>query len=659
MAMYYFDSKVVSRGKSQNAVAKSAYNSASKLKDYQEDEIKDFNNKDCDYSEILLPKNAPEEFKDREYLWNKVHDTEKRKDSRLAREFIVALPTEFNQEDNINLSKDFADSLKSEGMIVDLNIHKLGSNNPHSHLLCTVRGIDENGEFEPKRMGNEKVRDWDTKEKLKEWRERWSDIHNKHLQKHGFIERVSHESYKNRGIDIKSTKKEGWEARKYYKETGNLSKKSEHNIDIKNENRERVKSLFVEDSKSLNKIDYLSSEQLNNISSISKDLGVYVSPKTLMEKSIYIDDLESKSLLIADEDKRKNQLKKIEKNESQIDAAKDIFKAQAYNFFEEHYNSKSEDLSDDDKIYLTHYMIDNDTILNTDEFKDVISNKIEDEQISTLNNILNHRDITFENIEKESDFFFNKLNYVLDENNVNLRELEHSTEDDFKDNDFNKVLYYSNRLDRLAQADNILESYYDARIKNMFGDNEESLETFKEVTSTEEKKDIVDFMEFYGEDKTLYIMETGKYNMRFDEYERSEILNSAMLVTDKMNSKFPTDYDNYIVNSNKSEIQNKYDVDVTNDNDIKHVVKEAQLNKDSKINDLLDDFNTKAEKYNYNYKPFNRADIHKGINTVVHSFNEIFKDRMNQKRNQQVNPNARTDQRRNNRNQRGRGHGLT
>ena len=30
-------------------------------------------------------------------------------------------------------------------MIVDPNIHKLESNNPHSHLLCTLRGIDENG----------------------------------------------------------------------------------------------------------------------------------------------------------------------------------------------------------------------------------------------------------------------------------------------------------------------------------------------------------------------------------------------------------------------------------------------------------------------------------------------------------------------------------
>ncbi|WP_366537362.1 MobA/MobL family protein [Staphylococcus aureus] len=79
MAMYHFQNKVVSRGKGQSATAKSAYNSASRIKDYEENEYKDYSNKQCDYSEILLPKNVDDNFKDREYLWNKVHNTENRK----------------------------------------------------------------------------------------------------------------------------------------------------------------------------------------------------------------------------------------------------------------------------------------------------------------------------------------------------------------------------------------------------------------------------------------------------------------------------------------------------------------------------------------------------------------------------------------------------
>ncbi|MFZ8452779.1 MobA/MobL family protein, partial [Staphylococcus aureus] len=149
MAMYHFQNKVVSRGKGQSATAKSAYNSASKIKDYEENEYKDYSNKQCDYSEILLPKNADDNVKDREYLWNKVHNTENRKNSRLAREIIIGLPNEFNPNENIELAKEFSETLSNEGMIVDLNIHKINDENPHAHLLCTVRGFDENGNFEP------------------------------------------------------------------------------------------------------------------------------------------------------------------------------------------------------------------------------------------------------------------------------------------------------------------------------------------------------------------------------------------------------------------------------------------------------------------------------------------------------------------------------
>src|SRR5699024_5768032 len=88
MVMYAFNHSIISKGKGQNAVAKSAYNSASKVKDYKEDNIKDYSNKSCDYSIILTQDHVPEEYKDREFLWNKVHETEKRKDSQLAREII-------------------------------------------------------------------------------------------------------------------------------------------------------------------------------------------------------------------------------------------------------------------------------------------------------------------------------------------------------------------------------------------------------------------------------------------------------------------------------------------------------------------------------------------------------------------------------------------
>lgn len=634
MVMYAFNHSVISKGKGQNAVAKSAYNSASKVKDYQEDSIKDYSNKSCDYSIILTQDHVPEEYKDREFLWNKVHETEKRKDSQLAREIILSLPNEFDREDNIELATEFAETLKDEGMIVDLNIHKLESNNPHSHLLCTLRGIDENGEFEPKRKGNEFIRDWNTKEKNIEWRKRWADIQNKHLEKHGFQERVSHLSYKEQGVDLEPTKTEGWLDRKYQKQTGNLSNTAKQNREIKRRNKEKIEGIYNV-KKELNPYDYISKEQAKDLSSISKQLNVYLSPKTLIEKSNYIDDLSTKSLLISDKDKKNKQLDKVEKESELVDSAKEIFTAQSEHFFNENYKGNDFDLSIDDKIYLTHYMIDNNVILDPNDFSNIINKKVEEEQLNSLQTILDGRDVTHENIEKEKDFFMNKLEIILEKNNISMDEVENYDENDYKDNDFNKVLYYSSKLDKLAMADNILEQYYDNKISNLFGNDVENINAFKEITSAEEKKDIVDFIDFYGEEKTLNVINNDEYSFRFNENERKEIIHNSNLVTEKMNSKFPTDRDNYIVNTIRKNMSEKYNIDVTNSNDIKFVYKEALMNEDDNINQVINDNESKAEKYNYQYKPTNFSDIHRGINSIVYSMNEIFKERMNKYQNKQ------------------------
>ncbi len=55
----------------------------------------------------MLPPMAPAEWKDREQLWNAVEVAEKTKDSRLAREFVVALPVELDKNSHISLLQNF------------------------------------------------------------------------------------------------------------------------------------------------------------------------------------------------------------------------------------------------------------------------------------------------------------------------------------------------------------------------------------------------------------------------------------------------------------------------------------------------------------------------------------------------------------------------
>ena len=86
-----------------------------------------------------------------EQLWNAVEETEKTKDSRLAREFVVALPVELDTDSNISLLQDFIQkNFVDMGMCADFAIHDTDGHNPHAHILLTVRPLNENGTWQYK-----------------------------------------------------------------------------------------------------------------------------------------------------------------------------------------------------------------------------------------------------------------------------------------------------------------------------------------------------------------------------------------------------------------------------------------------------------------------------------------------------------------------------
>ena len=103
------------------------------------------------WQEVFLPEYAPQEWQDREKLWNAVEEVETAKDSRLAREFVVALPIELNREQQIELLQDFIrEQFVSDGMCADAAIHDTDGHNPHAHILLTVRPLDEQGRWQYK-----------------------------------------------------------------------------------------------------------------------------------------------------------------------------------------------------------------------------------------------------------------------------------------------------------------------------------------------------------------------------------------------------------------------------------------------------------------------------------------------------------------------------
>ena len=152
MAIYHMQAKVVSRGSGRSAVAASAYMSCSRMYNDYDGIQHDYTRKHgLIYQEVLLPPMASPEWKDREQLWNAVEAAEKTKDSRLAREFVVALPVELDKDSNISLLKDFIQkNFVDMGMCADFAIHDTDGHNPHAHILLTVRPLNENGTWQYK-----------------------------------------------------------------------------------------------------------------------------------------------------------------------------------------------------------------------------------------------------------------------------------------------------------------------------------------------------------------------------------------------------------------------------------------------------------------------------------------------------------------------------
>lgn len=152
MAIYHLEAKVVSRGTGRSAVAASAYLSCSRLYNDYDGIQHDYTKKQgLVWQEVFLPEYAPQEWQDREKLWNAVEEVETAKDSRLAREFVVALPIELNREEQIELLQEFIrEQFVADGMCADAAIHDTDGRNPHAHILLTVRPLDEQGHWQYK-----------------------------------------------------------------------------------------------------------------------------------------------------------------------------------------------------------------------------------------------------------------------------------------------------------------------------------------------------------------------------------------------------------------------------------------------------------------------------------------------------------------------------
>ena len=197
---------------------------------------------DLVHNEVLLPENAPEEYKDPKKLWNSVEMFEKKDDAQLARTWRIELPNNWTYKFAIMFLRELCKRLfVSKGMCVQFAIHDSendkGQRNLHAHIMLTRRSIDEQGHWMPKqkkvyltdengkripvideKTGQQKVdkqnhkqwkcttisiNDWNSRENVRMWRKDHADTINAVNERIGQTENHwEYRSFKEQGIDM-------------------------------------------------------------------------------------------------------------------------------------------------------------------------------------------------------------------------------------------------------------------------------------------------------------------------------------------------------------------------------------------------------------------------------------------------------------------------
>jgi len=215
VAIAFARARYLSRAAGGNAVRSAAYNAREAIQAERTGELFHFRHRDApEHHEVLLPQGADPRFTDCAVLWNAAEAAERRKDSQVAREIVLALPAdrELTTADRIELARTFAEQhFVSKGLAVQFDVHAphkergegegafaegTGGDhtNWHAHLLITTRRLEGEG------FAAKKARDLDREVRRagtravvadgEAWGETWRAHQDRYFQEHGIGVRV-------------------------------------------------------------------------------------------------------------------------------------------------------------------------------------------------------------------------------------------------------------------------------------------------------------------------------------------------------------------------------------------------------------------------------------------------------------------------------------
>lgn len=166
--------------------------------------------------------NMPSWAKDNPMLFWRLADEKERKNGSVYREHILSLPRELNDKQQLQLVKDWINQELGDKHPYTFAIHRPlatdGKEQPHCHLMFCEReldGIERGGDTffkrynskNPEKGGARKTNTGLTyterEEQLKQQRERWGELVNKHLKKAKSKSRVDMRNWEERGLSKK------------------------------------------------------------------------------------------------------------------------------------------------------------------------------------------------------------------------------------------------------------------------------------------------------------------------------------------------------------------------------------------------------------------------------------------------------------------------
>ncbi|HEY6451657.1 MAG TPA: MobQ family relaxase [Steroidobacteraceae bacterium] len=216
MALFRLQINPISRSAGRSAPAAAAYRAGERIRDERTGLLHNYTRRrDVMHSEIFLPsaigRDGANWARERARLWNAAEAAEHRRDSRVAREYMVCLPAELAAGQRIELARSFARELAERySVAVDLAVHEPRAagdpRNYHAHLLTTTREVGPTG------LGAKTGLDMGYPERLKRGlsaglkelvaiREHWATLVNTAFRSAGMSIRVDHRSLAAQGVD--------------------------------------------------------------------------------------------------------------------------------------------------------------------------------------------------------------------------------------------------------------------------------------------------------------------------------------------------------------------------------------------------------------------------------------------------------------------------